>query len=156
MAALLASAAGGEATLAAYISTPLRGPQSSGYVAGRDLIMGQFGWADGTDQQVFNSRYSPQQSVGYIVPQFGNWNLVYCSNGLWYLRAGFPVTVMTRGNYRIRFAGGAYPGQTVYASLIDGSAISGYSPNAEATTWKVITGCDPNGFAYISTWSTFT
>ncbi len=155
--AAISGAAGGEASLAALLSTPRRGPKVAGYVAAPgDLIMGQFGWADATDQTIANTRTAPSQTCGYIVPQRGNWNLCYRSNGLWYLRSGFPATLQVVGTVMVRFAGGAIPGNPVYASLIDGSAISGYSANAELTRWFVITNAAPGQMATISTWSTFT
>ena len=155
--AALSSAAGGESTFAAYLSTPRNGPQSAGFVAGpQDAITAHFCWCDPIDQTVANTRSAPWQILAYLVPQAGNWNLVYTANGFLYLRKGFPATVLTRGNLRVRFPSGAVAGQSVYASLLDGTQISGYSANAELTPWFVVSNCAPWGYALISTWSTFT
>jgi hypothetical protein len=152
----LTGQAGGTSGVTALLSTPRRGPQTTGYVAGPgNTIMGHFVWADPIEGTVANTRTAPWQLLRYLLPVHGDWNRVYFENGFWYLRSGLPATVFAAGNLRMRFAGGAQSGSPVYAALVDGSAISGVALNAELTPWVVTSNCGPWGFAHISTWSTF-
>jgi hypothetical protein len=59
--------------------------------------------------------------------------------------------LLTRGALWMRFAGGAWPGQTVYASIVDGSLFSGYADDAVPTAWTVQTQAAPGELAIIST-----
>jgi hypothetical protein len=128
-----------------------------------DTIMGQFVWCDPYQGTVANTRTQPYQIQAFLPTEYGSWNKIYVapspSNAAIsnrYLRQGYQCVPIVRGDFWARFASGAVTGQTVYASLVDGSPISGYAANAEATRWTVITNCGANGLAVISTWSTFT
>lgn len=63
---------------------------------------------------------------------------------------------MQAGDYWVRFAWGAQAGAVVYASTVDGTAISGESDASEATRWYVVTDTAPGGLAIISTTSRVT
>ncbi len=128
-----------------------------------DTIMGRFGWGDPDTGIVLNTRTSATQLQGFVARLFGTWTHVYnapdpnnTARTLWYLRAGLPCPLIKAGAYWARFAAGARAGDQVYASLTDGSCISGYNAGAiqsEATPWYVANTCAPNGLALISTWS---
>lgn len=121
-----------------------------------DLIVGRFGWADLTTGTIANTRTNAAQRLGFVLMQRGTWQRVYFDKGTWHLRAGYAVTLEARGDFWAKFAGGAIPGNPVYASLVDGSAISGYAAGAELTPWTVSTFCGANGLSIISTWSNYT
>lgn len=139
------------------------------------VIMGRFGFADLVTGQVDNSRTSAAQQLGFVLPQIGTWAKIYCDAGTWILREGLMVTLNVTGDFFARFAGGAYPGQAVWASTVDGSAIaypadwtadSGIvtadsnvftadGGTAELTAWKVLSPAAPGCLAEIGVWQTF-
>jgi hypothetical protein len=131
-------------------------------VAGPDgIILGRFGWADLTTGQANNAPTGNPCRLGLALPVIGTWQKVYrqqLAGGPWVnvLRAGLGVTLAVRGDFWVRFAGGAWPGQPVYASEVDGSALAGYATDYQLTPWTVITKAAPGCLAIISTWSTFT
>jgi hypothetical protein len=61
----------------------------------------------------------------------------------------------TAGNFWLRFAGGALPGNSVYASLVDGSAVSGSAADCELTPWFVCSIAPPGQLAIVSTTAKF-
>lgn len=120
--------------------------------------VGRFGWAD-TNGKVSNARTAPTQRLGIVIPPTDlTFQSVFWDEVTKTLRRreGLTVTMFARADVLVRFAGGAWPGSRVYANLMDGSAIAGYSPDGELTPWSVITPCPPGALAIISTWSTFT
>jgi hypothetical protein len=120
-----------------------------------DVILSHFVWADPYTGTVANTRTQSYQILAFLPNAFGNWNTIYCQNGLRYLREGYGCVPLVRGDRWARFLSGAQPGNPVYASLVDGSCIAGYALNAELTQFTCITGCCPGGLAAISTWATF-
>lgn len=127
------------------------------------LILGRFGFADLSTGKAYNvlADAGAHPVVGLVVPTCGTWQRIY-----WYtfpdrsrarvLRSGLAVTLLRRGDVWVKFPGGAWPGQDVYASQLDGSAIGGYSAGAVLTPWSVIDRTDPGCLGRISTWSNFT
>lgn len=126
------------------------------------LIMGRFGYANLTTGLVYNALADAgaQPLVGLVLPTGGTWQRVYATLlatvRVRVLRAGLGVTLLRRGDVWVRFAGGAWPGQDVYASQLDGSAIGGYTAGAILTPWSVVDRTAPGCLGRISTWSTFT
>lgn len=119
-------------------------------------IMGRFGWADPAANTVANARTSAAQLLGLVLPQCGKgWTWVYSDAGRWFIRQGLPVTLATGGNFWLRFAGGAYIGERVYADLLDGHAISGEAVGAEPTPWLVCSNAIPGGLAKASPYAFF-
>lgn len=115
-------------------------------------IVARFGWTD--SQTVFQPRQAASDGLGFVGSVYGTWQRVFRDDtGAWVARAGLPVTLYQDGAFWACFAAGAYGGDPVYASLVDGSCISGYDPNAELTRWSVMTPCQPGELAIISTWS---
>jgi hypothetical protein len=88
------------------------------------VTLGRFGWADNVTGQV-SSVYALATQLGFVLPRFGTWNLLYCQDGTWILREGMTVTLAVKGDFAARFPGGAYPGQQVWANTADGSAAAG-------------------------------
>lgn len=115
------------------------------------LAVARFAWADIATGRAANARTSAGQLLGFVLPFFGSGYAVRISRGQRYIRPGLPVTLMKSADVWVRFAWGARAGQQVYASLVDGAAISGQAGGAEPTPWFVVTDCQPGGLAIIST-----
>lgn len=123
------------------------------------VLQGRFGWGNPATNSVFNTPTTAQDSLGLVIPME---SINYASGGVvggparfggpaaqwtwqtfdrlaraWRTRQGIVVTLMDAGNFWLRFAGGASYGDTVYASMVDGSAISGVADGAVATAFKV-------------------
>lgn len=119
--------------------------------------LGRFGFATPAGR-VTNARTSAQDRVGVVVlpflePALNTWQRNYwdeASKSL-RIREGTEVTVLTRGAVWVRFDGGAWPGQPVYASPVDGRAYSGYTADAELTSWVAQTVAEPGQLAIITT-----
>lgn len=125
-------------------------PGQSGIAAGR------FGWANPANDVVLNTRATAQDALGVVVPRRVNWEAAYWSEGSRWLRAGFGVTVISRGAFWMRFPAGAFRGDPVYANLTDGTAVSGAGTiGTELTKFFVTFGCDPGGLAQVSSYSGF-
>jgi hypothetical protein len=136
------------------------------------VIVGRFGFAEPATGQVSSARTTLTQRLGFVLPQWGTWQKLYCENGTWILRQGLMVTLASKGDFWCRFAGGAYPGQQVLASMLDGSATvtpSDWTADSaivtadsavytadglatEATPWTVVTPACPGSLAIISSW----
>ncbi len=125
-------------------------------------IQGRFGWGNSATGLVNNTRIDASDALGVIIPfrSMSGAGVVGGPRGLagpqaswtWEfldptitpcgglrVRPGLVVTLHVRGNFWLRFAGGALYGNPVYASLVDGSAVSGPSANCELTPWLVST-----------------
>jgi hypothetical protein len=134
------------------------GPAGSLRAGVGGAIIGRFGWA-GPDGVVLNARTLAEDIAGIVMPQYGpgvDWRQVFYDEALqvFRIRQGLGLTMLSRGNVWVRFAGGAVVGQQVYANLLDGSAISGYSAAGELTPWSVASPAQPGGLAIVTTWST--
>lgn len=128
------------------------------------LLQGRFGFADPTTGLVTNAPVGASYTFGVVIPldsvnganggvvggpaRFGGrqaqftWQTYDREARAWRLRAGLVATLMPRGNFYLRFPGGANYGESVYASLVDGSAVSGDPTNAVLSAFKV---CQPGG-----------
>jgi hypothetical protein len=137
------SGSGGEDALVAGVA-----PGQTGIAAGR------FGWASSAGV-VLNARTSAQDYLGVVIPRRANWESAYVYRGTRYLRSGYPVTLITKGAFWLKFPGGAFYGDPVYADLVDGHAVSGMIAGAELTPFFVTFGCNPGGLAQVSTWAKF-
>lgn len=125
--------------------------------AGPDgLAVARFGFADFNSGLATNARTSAKQMLGWVFPVVNGNSAVRVCRGQRYVRPGVGVTMMAAGDYWARFLAGAMAGAVVYASTVDGTAISGQSANVEATRWYVATDCGPGGLAIISTTSRVT
>lgn len=119
------------------------------------VSVGRFAWADIDTGQANNARTNSQQILGFVLPLCGGWQRVYVARGQSWIRPGLAITLCSRGDFWARFASGAQVGNPVYADILDGSVISGYSAGAELTPWTVLSSCLPGQLAIISTWSKF-
>lgn len=124
-------------------------PGQSGIAAGR------FGWANPANGVVLNSRTTAQDQIGIVLPRRVNWESCYWSLGSRWLRSGYQCTVMSAGAFWLKFPGGAFRGDPVYADLVDGHAVSGSIGGAELTKFFVTFGCEPGGLGQVSTWAKF-
>jgi hypothetical protein len=125
------------------------------------VTVARFGWVDFNSGLVYSARQAPSNRLGFVLPVNGTWQKIYrttsASDGtcIRVLRAGLPVTVCLRGDFYVRFLGGASPGQAVYANPLDGTPSAGVVSGFELTPWTVVAGCNPGGLGIISTWATF-
>lgn len=115
------------------------------------LAVARFGWGDLDSGLVDNVRSRAVQVLAYVFPVVNGNSAVRVCRGVRYARPGIGITLMRSGDYWVRFRGGAEAGQPVYASSVDGTAISGEADAAEATRWWVVTNAAPGGLAFIST-----
>ncbi len=129
-------------------------------------IQGNFGWANPATGLVSNSRVTAADQVGIVKPYrsssgadvvgFGwTWQFYDPLVCAFRVREGVTVNLIAAGHLWLRFAGGAYAGETVYASLSDGSAVSGPAANCESTPWIVSGNGDPGNLAIVSTTARF-
>jgi len=121
----------------------------------------RFGWA-GLDGLVRNTRSAATDRIGFVVLPFTSAALNTWQRNFWdetthtyRVREGTEAVMLTRGAVWARFAGGSWPGQKVYASLVDGAPISGYADDAELTAWLVQTEAAPGELAIINTFAYF-
>lgn len=121
------------------------------FTSGDDgLIIAQFGWADPLTGKAGNL-YNSDGLLGLVAPVVGLRRRLSVDSVT--VRPGYPVTLFSAGDFYVRFAAGAEPGNRVYAAMLDGAAISGEADAAIATPWYTVSGCPPGGVAIISTWS---
>lgn len=144
-------------------------------------IQGRFGWLNSASGLVNNTRTDDSDVIGVVIPfrsinganggvvggprgvagpqaswtwEFWDPSVTPCG-GL-RVRPGLVVTLHRAGNFWLRFAGGALYGNPVYASLVDGSAVSGSAANCELTPWLVASQGLPGQLAIVSTTAKFT
>lgn len=164
-------------TRAPYASA-LAGP--GGFRAGPGgLLQGRFAWGT-TSGLVFNTPqgypYAPL-ILGVVIPlrsvnaangsviggpaAFGgpiaqwSWQTYDPAFRAWRLREGIVTTLMPTGNFWLKFASGANYGDTVYASIADGSAISGNGTDSVVTPFKVCSDADAGQLAIVSSTAIF-
>ncbi len=133
------------------------------------LALGRFGWVDQTTGLAYSARPATggPYKLGFVQPVpiagvWADWRYRYFdpTRCCWILRGGFEATLNTQGDFWARFPGGSYVTQTVYANVLDGTALAvdrGTDPGAgyQRTPWSTVTNCGAGGLAIISTWSTF-
>ena len=143
-------------------------------------IQGRFGWLNSASGLVNNTRLDASDAIGVVIPlrslNGSNGGVVGGSRGIagpqaawtWEfldysvsppvlrIRPGLVVTLHGAGNFWLRFAGGALYGNSVYALLADGSAMSGPAGGAELTPFKVCSIASPGGLAIVSSTANFT
>lgn len=145
------------------------------------LLQGRFGFGDYPTGLVYNAPVDPNApyELGVVIPlestnnangnvvggpsRFGGplarwtWETWDKTAKAWRLRQGLMVTLAPNGNFYLRFAGGANYGDTVYASLIDGTAVSGSGvANTVATNFKVCGQGGPRQLVVVSSSAKFT
>lgn len=113
----------------------------------------RFGWYDTRTGFVSCRRTGDGQVPGFVRQVYGPLQAIYFRNGLRWLRPGVPVTLYTRGDFWVRFPGGAQQGDQVYCGLLDGSVISGYAQDAVPTPWRVVNSAAPGELTIITSWS---
>lgn len=133
------------------------GPDNGGVATAR------FGWADLATGLVRNTRLAQTDLLGFVYPTPRNWQRTFwdSTRRAWVSRTGFPLTLARAADVWARFAGGAYPGQQVYANLLDGTCMSvarntGPIDGFELTPWYAVSETAPGELAIISIWSFFT
>jgi hypothetical protein len=144
-------------------------------------IQGRFGWLNPASGLVNNTRVDASDRLGVVIPYRSisgvNGGVVggpvsvagYQASWTWEfydptvtpagglrVRPGLMVTLHSRGNFWLRFPGGAIFGNPVYASLVDGSAVSGSAANCELTPWFAMMTAPPGQLARVSSTAFFT
>lgn len=119
------------------------------------LYMGRFGWASPSTGWARSDKVAGAL-LGFVQPVAGFRRQLTrpTAQGV-IIRPGYQVTLFSSGDFYAHFADGALAGARVYASDVDGRAISGQAAGATITPWFVNTNCAPGGLAIISTWSIF-
>lgn len=144
------------------------------------LLQGRFGFGDYSTGLVTNSAPAGPYELGVVIPlnstnnangdvvggpaRYGGrlarwtWQTFDKTAKAWRLREGLMATLMPNGNFWLRFAGGANYGDTVYASTVDGSAVSGPGvANTVPTAFKVCgNGSCAGGLVVVSSSAKFT
>jgi hypothetical protein len=141
------------------------------------LLQGRFGWGTAAGYAL-NTPTLPGDVLGVVIPlrsvnaanggvvggpaafggpvAFWSWQTWDTAARAWRMRQGIVATLMPTGNFWLKFAGGANYGDTVYASLTDGSAISGSGvENTVVTPFKVCSECNTGGLALVSSTAQF-
>lgn len=121
-------------------------------------IQGRFGWGNVDTREVANTRLDATDTLGVVIPleRYGaSWQFYDRLVRGYRIRPGLNMTLMAQGNFWLRFAGGASAGNPVYASLVDGTAISGETDGAELTPWFVCSNANPGALAMVSTYAKF-
>lgn len=109
----------------------LAGPGALQAPAG-GLIVGNFAWADLTTSQVSQS-YDANGQIGFLHRDSQAIIVEYLGIATYVLNAGFMATLFSQADVWARFAGGATPGQLVYADPATGAPVAGgSSPPATA------------------------
>lgn len=141
------------------------------------LLQGRFGFGSASTGFATNQQTDASDVLGVVIPlrsvnganggviggppslggfqaarTWQTWDRV---NRAWRLRQGIVATLMTVGNFWVKFQAGANYGDTVYCSPLDGSAWSGVQLGMLATVWKVCSPCSPGGLAMISNTAKF-
>lgn len=141
------------------------------------LLQGRFGFGDYATGLVRNSQQAISDVLGVVIPlqsvnyvngtviggpaKFGGpqaqftWQTWDKLARAWRLRQGLVCTLMTAGKFWLRFPGGASYGNTVYASVADGTAVSGAADGAIATPWTICGNCGPGALAIVSSTAFF-
>lgn len=148
-------------------------------VAPGGLLQGRFGFGDYSTGIVSNAAPAGPYELGVVIPlestnnangdvvggpaKFGGplarwtWQTWDKTAKAWRLRQGLMATMMPNGNFFLKFAGGANYGDTVYASTIDGTAVSGAGvANTVATAFKVVGRGGPGALVIVSSSAKFT
>jgi hypothetical protein len=142
------------------------------------LLQGRFGFGDYASGLVYNAPVGDAYELGVVLPlqstnnsngdviggpaRFGGpwarwtWETWDKTAKAWRTRAGLMATLMPQGNFYLKFAGGANYGDTVYASLIDGTAVSGAGvANTVETPFKVCGNGAPGRLIVVSSSAKF-
>ena len=123
----------------------------------KGVATARFGFADAYTGLVSNTRSSPEQRRGFVLPVYNRgWNFAYVEGRRLWIRPGLEVTMFSRGEVWVRFGAGANAGDPVYADPVDGALLSGYAQGFELTEWTVLQDAAPGQLTVISTWSKFT
>lgn len=164
-------------TLAPFVSS-LSGVGSWRAAPG-GLLQGRFGFGDPSTGLVTNAAPTGPYDLGIVIPlestnnanggvvggpaRFGGpwarwtWQTWDRTANAWRLREGLMTTLMPNGNFFLRFAGGANYGDTVYASTIDGTAVSGSGVlDTVETAFKVCGNGAPGQLVVVSSSAKFT
>lgn len=101
------------------------------------LIVGNFAWADLTSGVVSQS-YDTNGQIGFLKRSDQAIIVTYLGISTFVLNAGFMVTLFSQGDFWGLFAGGATPGQNVYADPRTGALVAGSTtPNVASVTGSV-------------------
>lgn len=145
-------------------------------------VQGRFGWLNSASGLVNNTRVASDDVSGIVIPfrslnganggvvggprnlagPLNSWTWEFYDptvtpRGGLRVRPGLVVTLYGAGNFWLRFPAGAIYGQPVYASLVDGSAVSGSATmNTEATPFLVCSMARPGELAMVSSAAYFT
>lgn len=142
------------------------------------LLQGRFGWGNPNTGFVLNTPTTTQDVLGVVIPLQSinganggviggpaalggrqarwTWQVWDRVARAWRLREGLVANLMGSGNFFLKFASGANYGDTVYASVTDGTAISGAGvAGSLVTPFKVCADGGPNCLVPVSSTAFF-
>lgn len=88
------------------------------------LFVGQFAWAD-TDTGAVSQTYQPGYQIGFLHRENNAIIVEFLGEATMKVLKGLPITLFSQGDFWAKFAGGATPGETVYADPSTGAALAG-------------------------------
>lgn len=129
-------------------------------VGGAGVGLFGFAHADGKVTNVQTDAATDRVGVvtfPFASPALNTWQRNYwdATTRTYRIREGTEVVALTRGAVWVRFEGGAWPGQRVYANVLNGQPQAGYAVDAVLTRWVVQTAAAPGELAIINTTSFF-
>ncbi len=113
------------------------------------LVVGQFAWADLTTEVVSQS-FNPNGQLGFLRRSDAAIIVTYLGISTFVLNAGFPVTLFSQGDFWGLFAGGASPGQIVYADPSTGALVAGGASAPLVTSFTASVGAAVTGVVGVS------
>lgn len=103
------------------------------------LIVGNFCWAD-LSTGLVSQGYDSNGQLGFLHREEQAIIVTYLGISTYVVNAGFPVTLFSQGDFWAKFAGGASPGQVVWADPASGAPIAanvGSTPVADSVTASI-------------------
>lgn len=88
------------------------------------LEVGLFAWAD-TDTGDVSQSYIPGYQIGFLHRENNAIIVEFLGEASVQVLEGLPITLFSQGDFWAKFAGGATPGQSVYADPSTGAALAG-------------------------------
>lgn len=111
------------------------------------VTVGVFAWVNPETGVVENCRACPTWQLGFVMSAA----LPSADKLSYTIPPGHEVSLAGGGDFYAVFPDGAKQGRQVYASIFDGTPVSGETSDAQPTQWRVMTDVPPGGLAIIST-----
>jgi hypothetical protein len=101
------------------------------------LTVGNFAWAD-LNTGAVSQGFDPNGQLGFLHREEQAIIVTYLGISTYVVNQGFPITLFSQGSFWAKFAGGASPGQKVYADPATGAPIAANTtPVADSLTGSI-------------------